>query len=134
MNKVIVDANVFLRFFLKDVKAQYEIARKLFLDAGDGKVELIVPQIVIFEINFALDKYYHIQKPQILENIQSLLAVKYFKIQNKEVFKRALLIYRKRNLSLTDIFLMVRSQNINAQLFTFDKGLKKLAEKHSQDV
>ena len=66
-----VDTNVFLRFLLNDIPAQYAIVEELFNKAKNEKVKLVVPQIIIFEIQFVLATLYHLSKPEIIENIQS---------------------------------------------------------------
>lgn len=120
-----VDTNVFLRFFLKDILVQYEVAEELFKKAKDGEVKLVVAQITIFEIQFVLYTEYHFSKQEIIEKIQSLLAANYLHIQNKKVFKIAIAYFEKSKNSLADCFILAKAQSVNAELFTFDKKLKK---------
>lgn len=120
-----VDTNVFLRFILKDNVQQYKTARELFQKAKDGKVKLLACQIVIFEINFILGKFYHLEKEEIIQQLESLLSAQYFHIQNDAVFKDALKLFKINNNSLADCFLLAKAQEENAELFTFDKKLKE---------
>ncbi|MBI2431018.1 MAG: PIN domain-containing protein [Candidatus Levybacteria bacterium] len=124
-----VDTNVFLRFLLRDIPTQYTIAEKLFKKAKSGKVKLVLPQIIIFEIYFILNTFYHLSKPEIIEKIQSLLAVKYFHVQNKEIFKKAIKLFEKSNNSLADCFLLAKADYAKAELFSFDKKLIALHKK-----
>ena len=50
MTRLITDTNVFLRFLLNDNTQQYKQATNIFRKAKEKKIELIVPQIIIFEI------------------------------------------------------------------------------------
>lgn len=119
-----VDTNVFLRFILKDNVQQYKTVRGLFKKAKDQEVKLLVPQIVIFEINFILGKVYHIGKEEIIQQLESLLSTYYFHIQNDEIFKDALRLFKISNNSLVDCFLILKAKLEKAELFTFDQKLK----------
>lgn len=125
----VVDTNVFLRFLLKDVLSQYKKAERLFREAKSGKIELIVPQIVIFEIAFALEKYYEFGKKEVIANLQTIIATVYLKIQDREIFAQALKLYSVGNLSLTDCFLVSYVKTTITTLFSFDKRLLKLIKK-----
>lgn len=129
MKSFTVDTNFFLRFLLKDVPEQYEVIRGLLHNAKKDKVSLIVPQIIIFEITFSLEKYYKFSKTAIVESLKSLLAAPYFQIQDREVFKKAVELFKEYNISFPDCFLIYFAKNNKADLFTFDRGLKKLISK-----
>ncbi|MBI2326853.1 PIN domain-containing protein [Candidatus Curtissbacteria bacterium] len=126
MTRTVIDANAFLRLLLDDIPSQADQIQKILLEAKKNKKELLVPQIIIFEIVFALEKYYHFPKQKIVDNIKSILAMRYFKIQDREIFKRAIDLFDKKNVSLTDCFLVYFVQHNDANLFSFDKDLKKL--------
>lgn len=121
-----VDTNVLLRFLLKDVLKQSEAARQKFQEAKQTKTQLFVPQIVIFEVVFALTRIYKFNKGGVVEAIKSLLAAEFLNIQDKEIFGSALSLFAKRNISLADCFIVAFSKIHKASLFTFDKDLAKL--------
>lgn len=129
MKKFAVDANAFLRLFLNDIPKQADEVEKLFGLAKEGKVELFTSQITIFEIVFALDKYYHFSKQEITDKLKSIVSVSYVKIQNKEVFRRSLQLFDQEDISLADCFLSSYAKSKGIAVFTFDKALKKLIEK-----
>jgi len=128
MIRLIADTNIFLRFLLKDNPRQYVQARAVFARVKEKKIELIIPQIVIFEIAFALDKYYGFPKQKIIEGLQTIIAGSDTNIEDHQVFKKALDIYNQRNISFVDCFLDAYSKEHDAEIFTFDKNLKKLAK------
>lgn len=130
MRRVVVDANAFLRLFLNDIPKQADEVEKLLKRAKEGIIELFIPQITIFEIAFALDKYYHFSKEEITEKLKSVVAASYLKIQSREVFKRSLRFFDKENLSLADCFLASYAKQKGIAIFTFDKDLKKVVRKH----
>lgn len=126
MKLVIADTNAFLRFLLNDVPQQVKKFEKILEQAKKSEIILIVPQIIIFELNFTLSKYYLLPKKDIIEKLQQIMKTPYFKIQDIEIFREAIKIYSKSNLSLVDCFIYYCSQAWKADLFTFDKDLKKL--------
>lgn len=128
MRKIIVDTNAFLRFLLNDIPAQKITVEKLFIQAKEKNLKIIVPQIVLFEIEFVCRKYYNFSKEEIVDKLKSLVSVSYFKIQNKEIFKRAIQLFNTENLSLVDCFLLSYAKQKEAEIFTFDKTLKTLVD------
>lgn len=125
MKRIVADANLFLRYLLNDIPAQYKVAKKLFSDAKLNRVEIVVPQVIIFEVLFGLDKYYHFPKLELIEKLESLIGMEYFKIQDREIFQKALDVYKGSNLSLVDCFLIVKAEYDDGEIFTFDKKLGK---------
>lgn len=124
--KVVADTNIFLRFLLHDIPTQYIEAQKLFNKAKEKKIDLLVPQIIIFEIAYALDKYYNFPKYEVIDKLKSLLSSEYFNIQNRDLFQLMLDSYKEGNLELVDYFIFYFAKAEKAELFTFDKNLKKL--------
>lgn len=129
MKRVVLDTNVFLRILLNDIAEQVNKAEKLILEGKNGKKILIVPQAVIFEIAFALEKLYHFPKENIIDKLNSILSSGYFQVQDIDIFKDATQIYKQKNLSLIDCFLYAFALKNNAELFTFDRDLQKLQNK-----
>ena len=126
MKTFFVDANAFLRFFLNDIPKQKKEFESLLNQAKESKVKWMGPQIVIFEINFILQKYYEFQKEDIIDKLQTIVEAPYLQISEVDVLRASLKLYSKSNLSLTDCFIYCSAENSNAELFTFDKKLKRL--------
>ncbi|OGM18519.1 hypothetical protein A2686_02870 [Candidatus Woesebacteria bacterium RIFCSPHIGHO2_01_FULL_38_10] len=126
MRKVIADTNVFLRFLLGDIPKQKRIAEDLFREAKEGKIRIIVPQIIIFEIDFILRKYYRFPVADISSKLKPLVNTQYFQINNRVVFLKSLEIYKSRNLSFVDSYLLALAEIENCELFSFDKKLLKI--------
>lgn len=126
MKLVVADTNAFLRFFLDDIPQQVKKFEKILEQAKKSELILIIPQIIIFELNFTLSKYYLFPKQDIIEKLQSILRTPYFKIQDIEIFREAIQLYSKSNLSLVDCFIYYCSEAWEASLFTFDQRLAKI--------
>lgn len=126
MKCYIVDTNAILRFLLHDVPKQPEKVKNLFVRARSEKVRLVVPQIVIFEIVFALNKYYNLPKSDISSHLKSILAAEYLEIQDREVFGEAIKLLEKHSIDFVDCFLTAYARRQESEIFSFDKDLKKL--------
>lgn len=128
MKRVVLDTNIFLRILLNDIAEQVNKAEKLIQEGKRSKKILIVPQAVIFEITFALEKFYHFPKENIIDKLNSILSSGYFQIQDIDIFKDAIEIYKQKNLSLIDCFLYTFALKNDAELFTFDRDLQKMRD------
>lgn len=128
MKKLIIDTNILLRFFIKDVPHQAEEARKVFKQAEKGEVKLIIPQIVIFEIVFQLIKLYKFEKEKVIEAIKVILNTDYFDVQDNEIFQESLKKFNLANISFVDCFIASYSEKQKGEVFTFDKKLTKLSK------
>lgn len=126
MIKIIIDTNAILRWLLNDDPKQADQVESLLRQAREGEVELIIPEIIIFELHFALEKYYHFAKVDIFDKLKSLLLVDYLQVESQETLITALTTYQNTNLSFVDCFLIAKTKLKNGKLFTFDKDLKKL--------
>ncbi|OGH10449.1 MAG: hypothetical protein A2857_00035 [Candidatus Levybacteria bacterium RIFCSPHIGHO2_01_FULL_36_15] len=126
MKSVILDTNGFLRLLLNDNPEQADKVENLIKKAEAGQVNILVPQIIIFEINFILEKYYLLEKEEILEKLKSLASASYFVVESRDIFIRAFSLYKQNNVSLVDCFLVAKAFLEKAKLFTFDQKLHEL--------
>ena len=126
MKKIVVDANAILRFFLNDIPKQKIAFEKLLYQAKDSKILLIIPQIIIFELQFILDKYYHFSKADVINRLKVLVSTDYLEIESRKQLITALTIYSSSAIDFVDCFLAAVAQSREADIFTFDQRLKKL--------
>jgi len=126
MKSIITDTNGFLRFFLNDIPQQKVAFENLLKQAKKSRVKVIVPQIVVFELNFILGKYYNFSKKAIVDKLKTITGSPYLSVWDRDAFSDAFNLYEKQNISLVDCFLIALSKREDADIFTFDKNLKKL--------
>ncbi len=129
MKKLLLDTNILLRFFLNDIPKQKKIADKLFQEAKKGGLTLIVSQIVIFELDFILEKYYRFSKGLVIDRLKTLVVTKYLKVESREIFILALNLYGVTKISFVDCFLLSKAKLSKSKILSFDKELVKLQEK-----
>lgn len=119
-----VDTNYFIRYFLQDSQEQYKIAYDLFHKAILGEKILFTSLIVFFEICWLLFSYYKKKKEEVIGILFEVLEMDYIELEEREILRQALQIYKNSNLDLEDSFNLVFAQTNNASSFaTFDKKL-----------
>ena len=124
---VFVDTNVFLRFFVRDVEAQYEKARALFEKAEKGDVKLETSELVIAEIVWVLESFYGFTRKEITEVLMTLLASRNLKIAGHGRITAAVPLYAEGNMDFIDAYTIAYMQSRgHSSIATFDvKHFKK---------
>ena len=125
MKRIVLDTNALLRFLLNDNTAQADEVESLLKKAQEEKIQIAIPQVVIFELLFALEKFYKVTKTEAVAKIKSILSTDYVSVQDRSVFKYALKEHERSTLSGVDCFLLGYAKEKQAVLFTFDKKLIK---------
>ena len=128
MKQILLDTNAILRFLLNDIPEQNKKINQLLRLSKNGKLLIIVPEVVIFETYYSLKTYYDYPKGTLVEVMESLVSSRYFQIESLTEITEALKIYKNENLSLIDSFLFAKSAKLGVELFTFDKKLNKYAK------
>jgi len=125
---VFVDTNVFLRFFVKDVEAQYKKAHALFEKAEVGKIKLETSELVIAEIVWVLESFYGFTRKEVTEVLTTLLTSRNLKIANHARISEAVHLYSSGNMDFIDAYNIayIKSKEYT-KIATFDsKHFKKV--------
>lgn len=126
MKSLVFDTNPFLRFLLNDIPEQTEEVNKLFIKAKAKELKIFVPQIVIFEIEFALRKYYKFPKDEVIDKLRIIVTTPYLNIQDIQIFHEAMPLFSSKNIDFVDCFLLCIAKSKNSKILTFDEDLKKM--------
>ena len=115
MHKILIDANVILRYLLNDVD---DMAKKSEEIIKFGAWTL--PE-VIAEVVYVLKSVYQIEREEIANAILEFL--KEIDIEHKETIIEAVKIFSGTNLDFVDCILIAYKKIENAEVFSFDKKL-----------
>lgn len=126
MSDWVLDTNTLLRFLLNDIPEQVKEVEKKIEQAKNGKIRLHVPQIVVFEIHFALVSQYGFDKQAVIDALKKIIILDYLVVSDREIFMEAMELYKEKNVSLPDCFIKIYAEHYQAGIFTFDKDLLKL--------
>ena len=96
----------------------------MFKKAEAGRVIIVVPQAIIFELHYVLLKYYKFDKLMVVEKLGAIVKQAYSDVEDKGLMLSSLAIYVDSNISFIDSFLVAKSRSEKIDLFTFDKKLQ----------
>lgn len=129
MQRVVVNANVFLSTLVHRNDKQREAAKALLLKAEDGELEVILPQFVVFEIVYVLQSTYRIPGSELAPMLRDLIALPGVLVIDECPWKRVLEYWPAPLPSLADaaIVAVAASKRYDA-VATFDHKLGKRAK------
>ena len=122
-NIIIVDANIILRYLLRDNEKFYKEAEALFNDAFSGKKRILIMHSIIAEVVYVLLKLYKVSRKEIAEVLIELMKIKGVKVQDKEILLNTFEIFKNKNLDFIDCLLCAYSRKY--QVMSFDKEVNK---------
>lgn len=122
----LVDANIILRFLLKDNKDLFVKAKEIFLKAEKGDQKIYIDEVVIAEVVWTLSSFYKIKKTDIADKLEQIISQDWTVNPRKGLIMEALGLFKAKNLSFIDCWMAVVSKKQGLTLETFDKKLKKL--------
>ncbi len=73
-DEVLLDTNVILRFVLGDDETRHEQAKRLFHQAIEGEVRLLLPTLVLAQVVWTLESFYQASRRYITNVLDALLA------------------------------------------------------------
>ncbi|MFN3788119.1 MAG: PIN domain-containing protein [Sulfurihydrogenibium azorense] len=106
MKSIIVDANVILRYLLKDNEKFFMESKNLFDKALKNDVEIIIKQVILAKVVYVLEKVYQIEKNEISETLTELLSLKGIKADDKQTLIKSLQIYKEKKHGFCRCYLM----------------------------
>lgn len=128
MKTYLFDTNAWLRFLLNDVPSQADAVSDLINEAKSGNIRIIVSVLAVWELVFALTKYYGFSRPDVAEKLTRLLRLSYLSMEERDVILDVLKVYGTSPLAFADIYFAIISKKNGYTLFTFDKKLARAAK------
>jgi predicted nucleic acid-binding protein len=120
--RVFIDTNIFLRYLTNDVPAQAEAIGVYFRRAIDGEIELLTNHLVVAEIVWTLESYYHISRQEIYERVMVILNTPGLVVEEAEIAMQAVVWYLEKNVDYIDAYHAAWLENRNVtQIYTLDR-------------
>ena len=127
MNKVRVDANVILRFLLDDPPEMAEQAAQVFQLVSDGRLQLLVDDLIVAELVWVLKSFYKKNVGEIAAVLRQFLLADGITMADQSVILQALALFETYNVDFIDALLTARMQKTgNDLLVSFDKHFDRL--------
>jgi predicted nucleic-acid-binding protein len=127
MKKAYVDANVVLRFITNDPPDMAQQASKLFMDAHEGRLVLVVSLITLAEIVWVLESHYGHTKIRISEILISFISAEGLEVAELDLIIAALDLYQSKNIDFADALLAAQALNKGpATVYSFDRHFDRI--------
>jgi predicted nucleic acid-binding protein len=120
--EVLLDTNIILRHALGDDAAHARQARRLFEQAAEGSLRLLVPSLVIAQVVWTLESFYRASREYITGLLKALLETPGVTALEPQVVSRCIEIYRAHNIEIVDAYLVALAEETKTPvLATFNK-------------
>ena len=123
----IIDVNIILRFLTNDIPKQAVRCTELLQRIESGSEEVWLPDLVLADIVWTLEKFYKQPKQRIQELLIPILELKGLRHNNKKISKLAFQLYVEKNIDWTDAF--VAAQVITqkkCEIYSYDGDFDKV--------
>ena len=122
VEEVLLDTNVILRHALGDDPSHGRQALRLFAQAGEGTLRLLVPSLVIAQVVWTLESFYRASREYIAGLLEALLETPGVTALEPRVVSRCVEIYQTHNIEIVDAYLVALAEETKTPvLATFNK-------------
>ena len=85
MTSALADTNLFIRFLTRDHEDMYQRSAKVFAEARDKKIRLLVPHVVIAQVVYVLrsPNLYNLSQANIVGRLSPLLQLAGIKVEQR---------------------------------------------------
>jgi predicted nucleic acid-binding protein len=127
MNKSYIDSNVILRYLTQDPPGMAEKALKIFRDAKEGRLTLLITPLTVAEVVWVLESYYGHSKKQISEILTQFLLCDGLEVESLDLMIGSLNIYQDKNIDFADAVLANQALRIGPpSIYSFDQHLNRV--------
>jgi predicted nucleic acid-binding protein len=124
VQRVVVDANVFVSYLTGRHEKQYDAARALLQEAEDGNLVAILPQFVVFEVTYVLQSLYNVSGNRLASMVRDVVSFPGVQIVDDCPWKRVLAVWPDPLSGLADAAIVaVATTNRYDTVATFDRKL-----------
>lgn len=123
-NTKILDANMILRFLLRDNEEMADTAEELI----DNNAVLLTLEVAA-EVVYVLQKVYLQERGAIADLITKFAGLNNISVSEHDVLIKGLAVFAENNLDFVDCLLCAYALHYGYEVCTFDVKLKKLLEK-----
>ena len=127
-SKVLLDANVLIRFLTRDHEEHYLKSVEIFKKIESGEVEAMLMDFILAEVIYVLKRIYKHEKKDISSTLKKLLLYKHLYTENKLVTFEALEIYADKNIDFADSLLCAKQRLEGFEIVSFDKDIERCSK------
>ncbi len=128
MKRLLLDANVIIRFLRADHPGHFERAKHLFEKAESGDVRLVLLDAVLAEVVFVLVSVYGAKRADVADNLRPFLFHGGIECPGGKVLENALSRFATKNVDFLDAYLAAQALVLDVPVSTFDKDFRKFKD------
>ncbi len=122
-----VDANVILRFITGDPPEMAAHSAALFRSVENGDTVLLVDEIVIAEVVWVLESFYHYKASDIAPVVREFLLQEGVEAEGKAIILEALSLYETRSVDFADALIAAQMHKRGIEhIFSFDAHFDRI--------
>ncbi len=123
-----IDTNVFLRLLTRDHPQKSEACLKMFRKALEKGEPLFTSDLVMAEIIWVLEGFYHLKKEEIVNKMEKILNTPNLHCQNKKLLQECLILYLEKDIDFIDAYnaVLMKKEKIDV-LYTYDEDFKSIS-------
>ena len=124
---LIIDANIVLRFLTNDIPKQADRCTELLQRIESGSKEVWLPDLILADIVWTLEKFYKQPKQRIQELLIPILELKGLRHNNKKISKLAFQLYVEKNIDWIDAFVVAQMiTQKKCEIYSYDSDFDKV--------
>ena len=129
-----IDTNVFLRLLTADHPQKSDACLRMFRNALEEQEPLFTSDLVIAEIIWVLEGFYHLKKEEIVNRMEKILNTANLHCQNKKLLQECLILYLEKDIDFIDTYnaVLMKKEKIDV-LHTYDKDFESIPWITSQE-
>ncbi len=128
MKRLILDANVLIRFLRADHPTHFDRAKALFTRAEEGEVRLVLLDAVVAEVVFVLQSVYENDREAIVGALRPFLYHGGIDCPGSEILADALERFLSKNVDFMDAYLAAQAIALGIPVSSFDKDFRKFKD------
>ena len=118
---IFADTNLFLRYLTNDNPAQAEAIEDLLRQAVNGKISLVTNSMVIAELIWTLESFYHLSPSDIQNKIITILNTPGLEVSDEDLILQAVFWYVEKNVDFIDAYNAAWMQENGVKsIYTYD--------------
>lgn len=126
--KAVIDANVILRYLIRDNEALYVKAAGIIKAMAEGRLALLCDPVILSQVVWASATFYKIPRSQISEGLEQLLNADGFVVPNKGRYVTALRLFAGPVPHFGDACACAAAiEECDGRLLSFDRKLSGIA-------
>ena len=119
--KLVLDANIFLRYLTNDDPKKANQCEKLFKRTSENKITLLVTDVCLAELIWTLDSYYGLKRDEIVEKVIAILNMEGFEFSNIDLWLETIDRFKKTKVSFIDAYHAAFTFNSGSTICSYDR-------------